>query len=328
VRGSNWHIIAECRAEGLKEARVKGTIAVEEAIGNIECNDALQRKWHRRLETSPEGNWIGRDEEGKSGMKEIPWFGVWGEKWLDEWVEDRGGKVCGDDWDRGVRAIRKLQEVCVEACHTVWKAACDIWFGREQDGGPRERRLTREKAESMRAKVKQNKRSLLGVEVEAAEQWAGRIVEEIEAGKEVRGLARAAPGWRRWGPDQLVDWYRRVKKQRLKEAEKKLKEKGKKGKGKEGKGSRSKGRWRGAEEGRKGGVEHSIMRWIRKVERGERKVQETESERRQGRGSREEEEGVEEWKGDEGDRGSRSADELVEQMAPSRLDRPPEYTNQ
>ena len=78
----------------------------------------------------------------------------------------------------------------------------------------------------------------------------------------------------------------------------------------------------------RGGVEHSIMRWIRKVERGERKEQETESVRGQGRGSREEEEGVEEWKGCEGERGALSEDERVEQVSPSRLDRPPEYTSQ
>lgn len=330
--GTTWHVLAECGAEGLVKARGKGTMAVEELLDKLQCADALRRTWQRRLTTAPGGQWVweGTDagEAIRAGESEVPWFGVFGTRWLEEWMGDQAAAASADEWDKGIRVVRGVRDACVAACKGVWDAACEVWLAKGEGTPDKEApALTEEEAGKEREAAKNDRSSLRRVELKAAEAWACRLEEEVKVGGRVYGLERAAPEWRKWGPSHLLDWYRDVRAASWRRAERQVwgdkpreRKRGKRRRGKQNRGLGHRKRKIALEQdaGEKGG-QLGIRGWLEGV-------QEPSSCRpRNGRAS---------WRGgdsgtSEGGRnrlgdGSVPGGGSVAELAPSRRDRPPE----
>ena len=233
--GTAWHVLGECRHEGLVERRREAERKLKEGLSAALGDQREWEEWQYKLmdsfQVKESGTWVRAEGDlgvqgDKAGRSYNLWFGKVEEQWLDEWMDGdgEGGIV---RWNQGVRQLRKCSELAVEACRLVWQAAGEEWgkMARTQQQEERraEREARREKGRQIREEAMRRSARVRGERDRGG--WAKwvmgenqkRVVEGRARREELRIRSKAVDrrtareerflGWKVWRSAKLRDWY-------------------------------------------------------------------------------------------------------------------------
>ncbi len=165
---TRWHLLGECMCPelvALREAqaltmRAAGRkICGSRAAGNSTLGPKIERQlvaeggqWRR-----PEG-WLGAQEEPEAGWAHNVWYGLLDPAWLDEWWRQQGvNERDGELWKQGVLAFRRLAEVAVQGCLSIWKEACHLRWRAQAAEEAEARRVERKAGLAMRVAARRRR---------------------------------------------------------------------------------------------------------------------------------------------------------------------------
>ena len=164
--GSTWHIMAECPATPLLEARKTGSEQLQELASKVWRGvgvDGPNPEWEKEF-TMEGGEWRRPRDcpkgDPRAGNVANPWYGIFSAAWLDRIIahalpSQRVARV-----DAGKKALRALSYAAVKVCRKVWQQAAKLWAERARTAEERiktpARRVRAEKVRQRR--VEENRR--------------------------------------------------------------------------------------------------------------------------------------------------------------------------
>ena len=151
VRGSTWHLLAECQHPQLIVARTRATQQLRRVVVELaeRADPHARGEWSDGFGTVTDGGGLRwappqhwqRAEDRKAGVGAIPWYGCFPTAWLDNWgARYRPGQESKPiHWARGRRVLGRISDAAVQGCYQIWRTVTDLWKAEEQAAG-RQRR--------------------------------------------------------------------------------------------------------------------------------------------------------------------------------------------